>query len=72
MPRAYIGQSGNVVQHNQDKDFWNRAMVVISHTNRMTQAHELFLERFAIAEGTKTGDTRLPDYPIQLKRQVAS
>ena len=33
LPRAYIGQSGNVgtrlVQHNQGKDFWNRAMVVI-------------------------------------------
>jgi hypothetical protein len=43
LPRAYIGQSGNVgtrlVQHNQNKDFWNRAMVVISLTNSMTQTH---------------------------------
>ena len=59
LPRAYIGQSGNVgnrlVQHNQSKDFWNRALVVISLTNSMTQTHALFLEWFAIAEATKTG-----------------
>ena len=59
VPRAYIGQSGNVgnrlVQHNQNKDFWNRAMVVISLTNSMTQTHALFLEWFAIAEATKAG-----------------
>jgi hypothetical protein len=59
LPRAYIGQSGNVgtrlVQHNQGKDFWNRAMVVISLTNSMTQTHALFLEWFAIAQATKAG-----------------
>lgn len=59
LPRAYIGQSGNVgsrlVQHNQTKDFWNRALVVISLTNSMTQTHALFLEWFAIAEATKAG-----------------
>ena len=37
LPRAYIGQSGNVgsrlAQHNLNKDFWNRALVVISLTN---------------------------------------
>lgn len=59
LPRAYIGQSGNVgnrlVQHNQGKDFWNRALVVISLTNSMTQTHALFLEWFAIAEARKSG-----------------
>ena len=59
LPRAYIGQSGNVgtrlVQHNQSKDFWNRALVVISLTNSMTQTHTQFLEWFAIAEATKAG-----------------
>ncbi|NUN61510.1 MAG: GIY-YIG nuclease family protein [Burkholderiaceae bacterium] len=59
LPRAYIGQSGNVgnrlAQHNQNKDFWNRALVVISLTNSMTQTHAMFLEWFAIAEGTKAG-----------------
>jgi hypothetical protein len=59
LPRAYIGQSGNVgnrlAQHNQNKDFWNRALVVISLTNSLTQTHALFLEWFAIAEATKAG-----------------
>ena len=59
LPRAYIGQSGNVgnrlAQHNQNKDFWNRALVVISLTNSMTQTHALFLEWLAIAEATKAG-----------------
>ena len=59
LPRAYIGQSGNcgarLVQHNQNKDFWNRALVVISLTNSMTQTHAQFLEWFAIAEATKAG-----------------
>lgn len=59
LPRAYIGQSGSVgnrlVQQNQTKDFWNRALVVISLTNSMTQTHALFLEWFAIAEASKAG-----------------
>lgn len=57
MPRMYIGQSGSVgsrlVQHNKEKDFWNRAFVVISLTNNMTQTHALFLEWIAINAATK-------------------
>jgi hypothetical protein len=44
LPRAYIGQSGNVgtrlVQHNQNKDFWNRALVCFrpqTHINILPQ-----------------------------------
>ena len=59
LPRVYIGQSGSVgtrlVQHNQSKDFWNRALVVISLTNSMTQTHALFLEWFSISEAAKAG-----------------
>ncbi len=59
LPRVYIGQSGNIgsrlTQHNQNKDFWNRAMVVISLTNSMTQTHALFLEWFAIQQATQAG-----------------
>jgi hypothetical protein len=59
LPRTYIGQSGSVgkrlEQHHQNKDFWNRAFVVISLTNSMTQTHALFLEWLAIAEATKAG-----------------
>jgi len=59
LPRVYIGQSGCVgarlVQHNQNKDFWNRVLVVISLTNSMTQTHALFLEWFAIQQATQAG-----------------
>lgn len=59
LPRVYIGQSGSVgtrlAQHNQGKDFWNRAMVVTSLTNSLTQTHALFLEWFAIFMATQAG-----------------
>lgn len=47
-PQVYIGQSGNLAtrlsQHNQSKDFWNRALAVVSLTNSLTQTHALYLE----------------------------
>ena len=59
LPRTYIGQSGSVgkrlEQHHQNKDVWNRAFVLISLTNSLTQTHGLFLEWLAIAEATKAG-----------------
>jgi len=59
LPRTYIGQSGSVgkrlEQHHQNKDFWNRAFVLISLTNSLTQTHGLFLEWLAIAEASKAG-----------------
>jgi hypothetical protein len=58
-PRVYVGQSGNVgsrlADHNRNKDFWNRALVVMSLTNSMTQTHALFLEWFAIGQATQAG-----------------
>jgi hypothetical protein len=59
LPRVYIGQSGSLgtrlVQHNQSKDFWNRALVVTLLTNNLTQTHALFLEWFAIQQATQAG-----------------
>jgi len=47
-PQVYIGQTGDLrkrlAKHNSDKDFWERALVVISRTNSLTQTHALFLE----------------------------
>jgi len=46
--RVYIGQTGDLrarlTKHNKDKDFWERALVLISRTNSLTQTHALFLE----------------------------
>lgn len=47
-PNVYVGQSGDLrmrlVNHNQRKDFWQRALVLISLTNSLTQTHATFLE----------------------------
>lgn len=47
-PKVYIGQTGDVrarlTTHNRDKEFWQRAIVLISRTNSLTQTHALFLE----------------------------
>src|SRR4051794_31543554 len=40
---VYIGQTGDLrarlVKHNQEKEFWQRALVVISRTDSLTQTH---------------------------------
>ncbi|MCL4670367.1 GIY-YIG nuclease family protein [Burkholderia pseudomallei] len=61
--KLYIGQSGNVgtriVQHNQSKDFWNKALVVVSLTNNLTQTHALFLEWFSLKEAQQASRYQL-------------
>jgi hypothetical protein len=57
--KLYVGQSGSVgtriAQHNQTKDFWNKALVVVSLTNNLTQTHALFLEWLSIKEAQVAG-----------------
>lgn len=47
-PRVYVGQTGDLrarlTTHNKEKDFWERALVLISRTHSLTQTHALFLE----------------------------
>ncbi len=51
-PKVYIGQTGSLgsrlADHNKTKDFWERALVVISRTNSLTQTHALFLEWYCL------------------------
>lgn len=58
-PSVYIGQSGGVGQrlheHNKSKDFWNRALAVVSLTNSLTQTHGLYLEWLSIQQATEAG-----------------
>lgn len=46
--QVYIGQTGDLkarlTDHNKKKDFWQRALILISRANTMTQTHALFLE----------------------------
>lgn len=57
--QVYIGQSGNLgkrlAQHNIEKDFWQRAVVLISKTNSLTQTHGLFLEWYCIQQAKAAG-----------------
>ncbi len=58
-PRVYIGQTGDVraslVSHNQKKEFWEKALVLISRTNSLTQTHALFLEWHCLQAARKAG-----------------
>ena len=46
--RVYVGQSGDLrtrlPEHNKNKPFWQRALVMVSRTHNLTQTHALFLE----------------------------
>jgi hypothetical protein len=50
--KVYIGQSGGLrdrlADHNKKKDFWDRALVLISRTKSLTLTHSLFLEWYCI------------------------
>ena len=52
LPQLYIGQTGElrsrIQQHNMQKDFWERAFVMLSTNNTITQTHALYLEYKAI------------------------
>lgn len=49
---VYIGQTGDakdrLAKHNKNKSFWERALVVTSKTNSLTQTHVLFLEWYCL------------------------
>lgn len=58
-PKVYVGQTGDVrarlASHDQKKDFWQRALVLISRTNSLTQTHALFLEWLCLQAVRKAG-----------------
>lgn len=50
--QVYIGQTGDLrgrlKNHNNEKDFWDRALVLISRTESLTLTHAVFLEWLCI------------------------
>jgi hypothetical protein len=56
---VYVGQSGDLrarlSAHNQKKDFWERALVLVSKTNSLTQTHALLLEWHALQQIRNAG-----------------
>jgi predicted GIY-YIG superfamily endonuclease len=57
--RVYIGQTGDLrarlASHNKSKDFWQRAFVLVSRTNSLTQTHALFLEWHCLRVAQEVG-----------------
>ena len=55
--KVYIGQTGDLrarlAKHNKEKGFWERALVLISRTNSLTQTHALFLEWHCLQAANK-------------------
>lgn len=58
-PTVYVGQTGNLsnrlASHHKEKDFWQRAVVLVSRTHSLTQTHALFLEWYCIQEAKRAG-----------------
>lgn len=60
-PTVYVGQTGELrkrlSQQNADpkKAFWERALVLISRTDSLTQTHALFLEWFSLQKMREAG-----------------
>lgn len=61
-PKVYIGQTGDLrarlAKHNKEKEFWERALILISRTNSLTQTHALFLEWCCLQAARKAGRYR--------------
>jgi hypothetical protein len=56
-PKVYVGQTSDMPmrfpRHNAEKDFWERALVLVSKTQSLTQTHALFLEWHCLQEVKK-------------------
>jgi len=57
--QVYVGQTGDLrtrlTSHNKKKEFWERALIVTSMTNSLTQTHALFLEWYCLQSIRKAG-----------------
>lgn len=58
-PKVYIGQTGDLkkrlVKHQKEKDFWQRAVVMLSRADSLTTTHSLYLERLCIQRAKEAG-----------------
>ena len=54
-------------QHNQTKDFWNVALVIVSKTQHFTKTHVKFLEWFCLNEVTRASRFQLENGVVPSK-----
>lgn len=57
--QVYIGQTGDLrgrlKAHQSGKEFWERALILVSRTENMTQTHALYLEWLCIQQSREAG-----------------
>lgn len=57
--KVYVGQTGDLrsrlVKHNKEKEFWERALVLVSRTNSLTTTHASFLEWHSLQAARAAG-----------------
>lgn len=72
-PQAYIGHSDDflmrVIDHNQKKDFWNKALVFISQTGALNKADVMYLEFLALQQARDNAAYSLEDNKQTPKEQ---
>lgn len=67
----YVGEAEDcqvrLKQHNQAKDFWNVALVIVSKTQHFTKTHVKFLEWFCLNEVTRASRFQLENGVVPSK-----
>ena len=57
--QVYVGQSGDMrkrlAAHNNEKDFWQRVLILTTRAESLTPTHVIFLESLFIQEAKKAG-----------------
>jgi len=74
LPMLYIGEAEDCAkrlkQHNQQKDWWNYALVCISKTQEFTKAHVKYLEWYSHQQAEKAGRYKLENGNIPPKSHI--
>jgi len=70
---AYIGESENffhrIKNHDQNKEFWNVAVAIVSTTNSLEKSDVKYLESLAV-ERAQTGSMQIENKTVPLKNNV--
>jgi hypothetical protein len=73
-PIVYVGESENCYkrlnQHNQNKDFWQSAIIIRSKTNDFNRAHVRYLEYFCYSKITEVDRYKLFNSAVPAKPHI--
>lgn len=73
-PIAYIGEAedcyNRLKQHNQKKDFWSHAIVVVTKTSSFTKSHVKYLEHYCVEQANKIGRYEMDNVSTPTKSHI--